>query len=654
MTFEADTGYRWRLLTLALVGTVYWLCLQFVFGGRFEPWIPSSDDFYLFFTRGTLFLPEVLKHPRFVAFGVVNVFNKFGFTATAVGIVVLALVTLAIVVWTAAKVMGAAPAWTTITVYLVAILGNPHYFEAHVFDFYHTIGLFFFAVLVFMWYGAAAAPPPSRRLPLLFLLVLLAVGSKETIVPCLFLFFGFHGLFGARETRPLARLLLAWSAILVVALLVQGAVVARYSWVRLDLGRGTPYRIGVETFFPTLVRYLRDFAPWPTLGLVFLAMLLQRDLKTGLLFLALGLGPYVPMSLLPDHVYDFYGWMGLPFGYAPLLLLDKQKLAAPIALRSGRLALPVGRALNVAAAILLALDVRSGRSAVTHNAMVANADYHRNILASFDTVRKHLDGSNHLLVLGLRQTHPFTPKGSRFLARNLLSSGGRITVATYGDPMDHAPPLFETERASDAVDWRDHAAALQDRSLYDGFVTYAADGTLIDVVTSEDLADLMAVALRPGAGPSEIESVLLDGRGVARRFRRATRRYEPLACPEGACVLTSPGVTVRATASGLGVHAPDDDPQLLLPEIPYDKNESCLVRVDLTVPAATVLQLFYQREGEPSPAYTENRSIVTPLFAGRNVRILEIPAPGLVGRLRLDPGGLRGDYVLHGVELRQD
>src|SRR4051812_44828195 len=136
---DRRSGGSWGLRVAVLIGALYWLCLEFVYGGRFEPWIPSSDDFYLFFTPSPVFLSDVLRQPRLVGFAVVNVLNKFGLTATGAGIIVLSLATLALLVATAREILGAAPRWATTAVYLLAVFTNPHYFEAQVFDFYHTI-----------------------------------------------------------------------------------------------------------------------------------------------------------------------------------------------------------------------------------------------------------------------------------------------------------------------------------------------------------------------------------------------------------------------------------------------------------------------------------------------------------------------------------
>jgi len=109
-------------------------------------------------------------------------------------------------------------------------------------------------------------------------------------------------------------------------------------------------------------------------------------------------------------------------------------------------------------------------------------------------------------------------------------------------------------------------------------------------------------------------------------------------------------VTMVPGSEGLVLQASGDDPNLVLPAFAFDPHSSLVVRVELTSPAETVLELFY--ETSQAPGYSGDRKIVHDIHKGRNVVYLTLKEAALAGRLRLDPGTVPGEYVLHGLEVR--
>ena len=74
------------------------------------------------------------------------------------------------------------------------------------------------------------------------------------------------------------------------------------------------------------------------------------------------------------------------------------------------------------------------------------------------------------------------------------------------------------------------------------------------------------------------------------------------------------------------------------------------MRIDLSAPRPTWLQLFWSTRDAPHPS--EEQSTIVGFPPGRHVRWAEIPAAAHVGRLRLDPAFEPGDYILHSLEIR--
>lgn len=77
-----------------------------------------------------------------------------------------------------------------------------------------------------------------------------------------------------------------------------------------------------------------------------------------------------------------------------------------------------------------------------------------------------------------------------------------------------------------------------------------------------------------------------------------------------------------------------------------------IVRIDVTVPRDSCLQLFWSTRERPFPC--EEQSVLVPVPCGRHVVWAEIPAAHHVGTLRFDPSFEPGVSVLHSMELRAE
>lgn len=96
-----------------------------------------------------------------------------------------------------------------------------------------------------------------------------------------------------------------------------------------------------------------------------------------------------------------------------------------------------------------------------------------------------------------------------------------------------------------------------------------------------------------------------------------------------------------------------DDPQLLFPELPVHDGSPLLVRIEITPPRFTMLQIFWTADGDPRH-YDEKRSTMATVGPRRSAVVLRIPTGALAAPLRLDPGCVRGMYLIHDIEVRQE
>jgi hypothetical protein len=106
-------------------------------------------------------------------------------------------------------------------------------------------------------------------------------------------------------------------------------------------------------------------------------------------------------------------------------------------------------------------------------------------------------------------------------------------------------------------------------------------------------------------------------------------------------------VQVAQDPGGLSITAAGNDPSVYVPAFPA---KPCLVKVELTAPAAGVIQIFYLVGTQTT--YNEQASAVQPLRAGDNTVYFKIDAPATTGQWRFDPGSAPGKYLLKSFEVR--
>ena len=102
---------------------------------------------------------------------------------------------------------------------------------------------------------------------------------------------------------------------------------------------------------------------------------------------------------------------------------------------------------------------------------------------------------------------------------------------------------------------------------------------------------------------------------------------------------------------GLHIAAPTDDPILLLPFLETSPHRMVVMKLSVTVPALTSVQLFYSRHGDP--LFYEECSVNNPAYRGLNTLYLALPEDRFSGFFRLDPGNRPGRYIIHSIELRE-
>jgi len=109
-------------------------------------------------------------------------------------------------------------------------------------------------------------------------------------------------------------------------------------------------------------------------------------------------------------------------------------------------------------------------------------------------------------------------------------------------------------------------------------------------------------------------------------------------------------VSLQPKSDGLALISNGIDPHVALPLFTFSSEKQLMIKIDIESPADTVLQIYYATK--PVPNYSEKHSIMKSLKKGNNVIFIKLPAKINTGRLRMDPGRVAGEFVLHSIEVR--
>ena len=108
-------------------------------------------------------------------------------------------------------------------------------------------------------------------------------------------------------------------------------------------------------------------------------------------------------------------------------------------------------------------------------------------------------------------------------------------------------------------------------------------------------------------------------------------------------------VTLTPEGDHLLIAASGTDPSIVLPALALTPPVQFAVRVEMTTPADTLVEIFYTTN--TAGGFVPDHVVSLPVKAGRNVMLFEINDPEFSGGVRLDPGQVAGKYLLHALEI---
>ena len=98
------------------------------------------------------------------------------------------------------------------------------------------------------------------------------------------------------------------------------------------------------------------------------------------------------------------------------------------------------------------------------------------------------------------------------------------------------------------------------------------------------------------------------------------------------------------------VNSSGNDPHFLLPQLDLSGESNLLFTFDFTSPEESTAQIFFQTENYPY--YNEKNSYRIRTKKGRNEIFVNASGMRIIGRIRVDPGSIPGEYIFKSIEVK--
>jgi len=93
-----------------------------------------------------------------------------------------------------------------------------------------------------------------------------------------------------------------------------------------------------------------------------------------------------------------------------------------------------------------------------------------------------------------------------------------------------------------------------------------------------------------------------------------------------------------------------DDPVFILPELDLPTDRLIAFKIDITLPNNTDVSIFYQTK--ETNEHSQKQFVRKYLQKGRNLVKIILPEKGINGaRIRIDPGSIKGTYLIHSIKV---
>jgi hypothetical protein len=325
---EAQSTRKHFLLILGLGAAVWTLLLTFFFPGYLDPFVPFHTDHFSYLGEsadGYGLMRYIWYYPRPLGFVILDLLGRLGTRGMLVPVFALALVNAALLIRYVERLTARFVSAFTIAFFFILVFANPESYWSVKEDILAIVCLFCVLLVFHLWQNYLES---GRGWNIVGIIALALVSSyvKETYFATLVVFFLIQAL--AYPQRRKTACVLAGAIVLI------GGLSLLYNAEKSPFTNTT--HTSTEIYFQnwSLVSIwsgydrLLKFLIFPVPAFLVIAVLVvvglnnRRALWVGLVSLLFVATTLFPHTLLPNHLEDFYAWLGAFFLFTPVLLAD--------------------------------------------------------------------------------------------------------------------------------------------------------------------------------------------------------------------------------------------------------------------------------------------------------------------------------------------
>jgi hypothetical protein len=410
----------WKKITLliAVISFCYFISLKFIFPGYFDPLIPHHPDyFYTYGGFSAMSWMNIFSYPRPIGFLALKIMGVLGMKGVIIFLIFFSFLNILLTIIFVKKISNLKIYWPILIFYLFLIFSHPGFYFNYTYDFFDAVAYFFAILAIVYWLKMGENLKPIH---FVFISILMGLSffSKETYIVAILIFFAWHIAFKKDKIRRNAAIMILISVGITVAVLMQSRI-SQSIWVNFASNADNPYFINLNprSLLETFYFYMSGWANTGVWSIIIISFLIiaanKKYIKEFLLILFMGLAIYVPYSILPNHKYGYYFWLGVPLSYAVILLLQPAMIKDILAKIANKKIDTLINTMIVAAFVILSLfSLRNDNQQTQSSVWAWAAQQEKNnkvILSNFPFLKNNIKENSHVLITGMNfETSPFS------------------------------------------------------------------------------------------------------------------------------------------------------------------------------------------------------------------------------------------------------
>lgn len=490
----------WKKVTLlsVIIFFCYYFSLKFIFPGYFDPLIPHHPDFFYTY-NGFSSIPwtKVFMYPRPVGFFMLKVVGILGLKGVIMFLIFLSLLNILLTIIFIKKMGNLRIYPPVLIIYLFIIFSQPGFYFNYTYDFFDVVACFFAIAVMLVWLKIREK---SNTIHLIFLSILIGLSllSKEAYAVTLLIFWMWQFIFEKNKIRKNAASMIIITACIIIGVLIQSHI-SKSVWVNFASNTDNPYFISFNprSMWKAFYFYIAGWVNTGALSVIILSSLTvflsKQHLKEFFLFLFMGLSVYIPYSILPNHTYGYYFWLGVPLSYGAILLVSPH-LIEPFStkIKNKKIRTILSATFIVIFLISAIFSLKDSRDQIKDTFWATGLQLeqiNRNVLSGFPTLKNNIKKNDKILITGMNfAAHPFSCQHD--LMDIYFNKKNDFIDNYFGN--NHNWTIFEhtkdTDKRCGSINYTNDNDL--DLTSYDEIFIFGKDAKLIRMLTKDEIASL--------------------------------------------------------------------------------------------------------------------------------------------------------------------